>query len=388
MALQNLISGSGQAPDPSGSTAFGLYDEDLQFIEDAKSTAKWVATKLGWPIMQVELQWKSVYDCFEEATSEYSSLVNNSNMKNWMLNYMGTPTGSRDYTHKFPNNRFNFLKRHADSVASEVGVGGNIDWKTGSIDLQEGKQDYDLQQLYGAVSESNKRLDIKEVWHYRTSSPIAQSYAFGGQEFINQEFPNLGSVASPSRTLYYVFPTYSDILRAEALELSDTIRKSSYSYEIINNKLKIFPVPNESTKLFFRYTTDDSNDPISSDDTSDSSQVNGVSDVSNVPYEFMQYSTINSMGKQWIRKYALALSKELLGNIRRKYDTVPIPENEVNLDGNDLISDARDEKQKLKEDLDKLLEETSTNELLNKESQMQDNLKNQMDQFPLLPYVK
>ncbi len=381
--LTDFISSSQAPPEPSGSTPFGLYDDNDDFSTDAKSTALWVAGKLGSSTVQVEMTWEDVYSCFEEAISEYSTMVNNSNMKDWMLTYYGTPTGSdRNYTQKFPQNRFNFMKSHGESVASEVGAGGNVEWKTGSIELQEGQQDYDLQELYGNVSESGKRLDIKEIWHYQESSAVGRGYNRFGQEFINNEFGGMGGVPAANRSMYYLFPVYQDISRAQSIELSDKVRRSAYSYEVIDNKLKIYPVPQEDKNLWFRYVVDD--DPIDEDNN----ETNGVSDVSNVPYEFMDYDTINSSGKQWIRKYTLALSKELLGNIRRKYDTVPIPNNEVNLDGSDLISDARDEKQSLKEELQTLLDETSNEKLIERQANIEEKNKDRMSQFPILPKVK
>ncbi len=381
--LTDFISSSQAPPEPSGSTPFGLYDDNDDFSTDAKSTALWVAGKLGSSTVQVEMTWEDVYSCFEEAISEYSTMVNNSNMKDWMLTYYGTPTGSdRNYTQKFPQNRFNFMKSHGESVASEVGAGGNVEWKTGSIELQEGQQDYDLQELYGNVSESGKRLDIKEIWHYQESSAVGRGYNRFGQEFINNEFGGMGGVPAANRSMYYLFPVYQDISRAQSIELSDKVRRSAYSYEVIDNKLKIYPVPQEDKNLWFRYVVDD--DPIDEDNN----ETNGVSDVSNVPYEFMDYDTINSSGKQWIRKYTLALSKELLGNIRRKYDTVPIPNNEVNLDGSDLISDARDEKQNLKEELQTLLDETSNEKLIERQANIEEKNKDRMSQFPILPKVK
>jgi len=209
------------------------------------------------------------------------------------LNYYGNPTGS-EYTHKFPVNTFGFSKRYAKSVDSEVGVGGFYDWKSGSINLEAGTQDYDLQALWGVASESNSRLEIKDVWHYAPAA-IDKFYTpfMSGVEEWTQEFGGSGAAGT---TAYQMMPVYFDVLRAQAIEISDTIRKSNYSYEIINNKLKITPIPTRSYALFFRYSVN--SDPLSTDDSSITSLVNGVADQANVPYSFMSYNTINSMGKQ------------------------------------------------------------------------------------------
>ena len=74
------------------------------------------------------------------------------------------------------------------------------------------------------------------------------TYYTSGQSLVEAEFAGMGSVGSPG-TQYFVYPLYADVLRAQSVELSDMIRKSSYSYEIINNKLKLYPSPSEATTL-------------------------------------------------------------------------------------------------------------------------------------------
>ena len=383
--IGDLINTTGSAATVSGSTPFGQFDAESSFISDAQKVAVWTARKLGAPIVQVELTWQNVYACFEESISEYSTKVNNSNMVNWLLNYYGNPTGSTDYTHKFPVNTFGFMKRYAQSVDTEAGVGGLYDWKSGSVDVTSNKQYYDLQALWGAVSESNERLEVKEVWHYSPSA-IQKFYTpyAGSVENWTDSFGTLGTNIEGG-VAYRMMPVYYDLLRAQAIELSDMVRKSNYSWEVINNKLRITPVPSTAFKLFFRYVVN--SDPLNTDDSSVTDTVHGVADQANVPYEFMEYNTINSMGKQWIRRYTLALSKELLGHVRSKFQSLPIPNGEVTLNGETLMTQAQEEKTQLFEELKELLEKTDNQALMESEAETQTHLQSQMNKIPLLPYI-
>ncbi len=383
--LTGLISLTGSIVPISGSTPFALYDDDTDFQSDGPKTARWVCARLGGSLLQVELTWTGAYACFEESVSEYSTQVNNNNVRNWLTTFIGSSTGS-DITGKFPINTFNFAKRYANSVATEVGAGGFYNWKTGSIVTSADVQYYDLQELWGVPSESGARLEVKEVWHYTPAAiqKFYSPYLSAAQLMVQSDFNNFGSMGYES-PMYYMMPVYYDILRAQAIELSDTVRKSNYSYEVINNKLRITPVPTGAFKIFFRYTVNIS--PVSSDDTAFNDTFNGVSDASNIPYNFLTYSEINSMGKQWIRKYTLALCTELTGHIRRKYGTIPIPTGDISLDGDQLVQSGNEMKDNLIKELNEFLKETSNEALSERESDVSEKIQKQLNKIPLLPYI-
>lgn len=384
-SLGYLINTTGSAPAVSESTPFGIYDNDAVFQADAPQTAKWVAFRLGAVLLQVELTYPEVYTNFEEAISEYSTLVNNAQIKDWLLNFKGFSTGS-NLTNTNPLASYEYQKRYSDGmVGSEVGAGGFHNWKTGSIDITTDQQYYDLQSTWGSASESNDRLEIKEIWHYRQPA-IKRGMAYGsGQAMVNAEFSGLGSVGGSPGTQYIVQPLYSDVLRAQAIELSDMIRKSAYTHEIINNIVRLTPVPQEDMKLFFRYRVNF--DPFTNDDTSNSSSGSVISNPSDIPYSFLPYSSINAPGKQWIRKYTLALSKETLARNRSKFDTLKIPEDEVTLDGDQLIQESISEREALTEQLKEFLDSVSNESLMESEANFQEHLENQFKHIPMLPHV-
>jgi len=179
-----------------------------------------------------------------------------------------------------------------------------------------------------------------------------------------------------------MMPMYSDLLRIQAIELNDQIRKSAYTFELINNKLRIFPRPLENYKLHFKYLIkDDRGNPLKGD------SVGRVSDISNAPYDNMKFRHINDVGKQWIKKYALALCKELLGTIRSKYASVPIPGGDVSMDGDTLRNEAASEKETLVTQLREILEQTSRKAMMESERDEAEALQEKLNKVPYPIYI-
>jgi hypothetical protein len=274
----------------------------------------------------------------------------------------------------------------ADSYGTQVGVGGNTDIKKGSIPLEIGKQEYDLDTLFADVSESGKKIDITRVFHEATPAinRFFDPYSVSGQGTLNliDEF-GFGSF-SPSAQ-FVLMPMYEDMLRIQAIEFNDQFCKSAFTFNIVNNKIRIFPIPSSTslmTTLYFDYIVRDeyfANSTIVKADV--------VSDYSDVEYDFISYRKINDVGRQWIRKYTLALAKELLGAIREKYSSVPIPGSEISLDGAALRAEAQTEKDNLMEQLRENLEELSRKNQFEVKAQESEHQQEMLKKIPLLIYV-
>ena len=367
----------------SGSTPFGIYDTDSEYQTDGPKVAAWCAKRLGYPIVDVELVDLNFYACFEEAVSEYSAQVNQFNIKNNLTSLQGQPTGSNYTQKKIAGNPLPNLIEISDAYGTYANVGGRTDIKSGSIDLNSGSQVYDLQALWGDVSESGNRLNITRVFYEATPAinKFFDPYSVSGQGTLNliDEF-GFGSFSPAAQ--FVLMPIYEDLLRIGAIEFNDQIRKSAFTFNIVNNKLQIWPRPTSSYKLWFEY--------LVKDDYDDNSTVvtpGVVADYSNIGYDFMTYSQINDVGKQWIRKYSLALAKELLGAVREKYSTVPIPGSEVSLDGAALRAEAQTEKDALVEQLRENLEEVSNKVRYQTEAENAENQQKLMEKVPINIYI-
>ena len=365
------------------STPFGIYDSDSSFQADAPKIASWCAKRLGYPIIDVELQGDNFFAVFEEAVSEYSAQVNQFNIRNNLGSLEGQPTGS-NYTHKSVNgSELNNIITINEGYGTLANVGGRTDIKKGSISLTTGQQEYDLQTLWADVSESGERIDVTKVYHEATPAinRFFDPYSVSGQGTLNliDEF-GFGSFSPAAQ--FILMPIYEDMLRIQQIEFNDQFRKSAHTFNIVNNKLQIFPIPTSDYNLWFEYQ-------VKKDFRENNTIVldNVVSDYSNIGYNFAEYTNINDVGKQWIRKYTLALAKEMLGAIREKYNTVPIPGSEVSLDGAALRAEAQTEKDNLVEQLRENLNEVSKKQRMENEAAMVDQQQTIIQKVPLNIYI-
>ena len=367
-----------------GNTPFGFYDNDTDFQTDADRVAIFVARRLGYPLVDVELQDINFYTAFEEAVTTYGNEVYAYQIAQNFLSLEGSPTGSNlNNTLTRPN--LGAIVRISEQYGVEAGVGGNVTWRTGSLDLKRNVQKYNLNEWAISQSIDAGNLEIKRIF-YESVPPIIRyfdPYAGTGTDVqgLLQAF-EFGSY-SPGIN-FLLMPINYDLQKIQAIEFNDQIRKSNYSFEVINNQLRIFPIPFSDQKLFFEYILkSDRNNPI----VSGSMGQGKITNVSNAPYTNPRYSYINSIGRQWVFEYTLALCKEMLGYIRGKYTTVPIPNAEVTLNHGDLISAATAEKTALIERLRAYLDETSRTKLLEKRALESDSLQKELNNVPDTIYV-
>lgn len=374
----------------TGSTPYALYDTDTTFVTDSLNVCKWVARRLGHPIMQLEFNSGSIYTCFEESISEYSLHINHYNMKNWLWDSYGSDnrisgsamssTGSNEPVHPHMGTTFALSEQYGQAAV----VGGDVTLKSGSVTLVDDVQDYNL-QTWAEVSESSNRLIIQRVYN-RGPAAITRFYdPFAGSFEQRQMLDGFGMGNVSPAVTYIMRPISYDISRAQAIETNDLIRKSAYSFHIVNNVLKIFPIPqagDAGEKVWFEYYV--RNDVA---DTTRSYTTNKVSDPSNAPYKFITYSEINSAGRQWIRKFTLALAKELLGIIRSKYASLPLPNGEVVMDGEGLKAEGREEKDALLTELTEFLDSVTLVERSRAEADTAEANQQLLSRSPLQIYI-
>jgi len=391
MSVNTYWSGSVSGSFISGSsTPFGIYDSDSEFVKDAPKTATWVAKRLGYPIINIELNNEQIFACFEESVSEYSAQVNQFNIRNNLDILKGAATGS-NYSQKLVDgSSVPTIFRMAQSYGTLSGVGGNVDIKKAYIDITPGVQKYDLATLsYDAATSqslsSSTQRDVVKVF-YEAVPAITRffdPYSVGAQGTLNL-MSELGFGNYSPAAQFLMMPLYEDVLRMQHIEFNDHIRKSAFTFNIVNNKLEIFPVPTDGTRarIYYEYFERDA-----FENNSSIVQDGVVADYSNIRYDFIPYIKINEVGKQWIRKYTLALSKELLGAIREKYSSIPIPDAEISLDGAALRAEAQVEKDylmtQLRENLEELGRKTQFEIRKNESEYHQDMLR----KIPLKLYV-
>jgi hypothetical protein len=375
----------------SGSTPYGTYDEDTTFQTESISTCKFVARRLGHPVMQIEFNSGSIYAMFEEAVSEYSLHINNYNIRNWMWDQYGSTNkisgsmGTGSIQPVYPSMGMTFELSKAYGTAANVG--GDVEMYSGSITLTSSIQSYNLSSSATFESDMNstERIEVQKVFNYGPASITRFYDPYAGSYDQQTMLDTFGMGSSTPAVSFVLRPISYDITRAQAIETNDKIRKSAYSFELINNKLRIFPIPksaDEGEKVWFHYYK--RSDIRSS---TRSWAQDKVTDPSNVPYKFITYEEINASGRQWIRKFTLALAKELLGIIRSKYATMPLPNGEVSMDGEALKAEGREEKVQLLEELKEFLDSMSLKEKAAAEQEIADANQGVLSKAPLGIYI-
>ena len=373
----------------TGSTPFGYYDLDPQFASDAPKVANYCATKLGYPIMDVELQDVNIYTCFEEAVSVYSEELYQSKIKDNYLGLEGAPTGSQlNNTVVVPS--LNSIVTIADNYGAQIGIGGTIEYYSGSLHLTASIQVYDMQKWAvdnGHISGSD-RIVIQEV-SYKGNPAVNQFYDpfIGGSINYQGATENFGWSSYSPGLNFTLFPVYWDIQRIQEIEMSNTVRRSWFSFEITNNKLTILPKPeSDDMRVWIKYSKkSDFADPTKNSPYGTNQTL--VSNPSNVPYGNITYRQINQPGKQWIFEYTLALTSELLGLIRGKYTQVPAPGSEVTLNGADLISKGQAQQAALRERLRQDFEDMSRRAQLERKQSENQSISSTLSEVPMMVYL-
>ena len=387
--MANPIIYNGDPAPVYGLTPFGYYDRDFQFQAEAPKVANFVARKLGYPVMEVELQDLNIYACFEEAISVYAEELYQLTIKDNFLNLLGSPTGS-PFNNQVIVPNINMVVTLAEAYGTEANVGGYVETYTGSITLKRGQQIYDLQEwgISGSFIQAGDRIEVRRIF-YESTPAINQYYDpyIGGSINYQGATENFGWASYSPGLNFTLFPVYWDIQRIQEIEMSNTVRRSAFTFELINNKLRIFPLPEiDGIPLHIQYQKkSEKSNALATSPYSGSTNL--ITNPSNVPYNNITYSTINQPGKQWIHEYTLALATELLGIIRGKYSTVPIPGAEVTLNGSDLSVKGREMQDKLREKLRGDLTEMSRQAQLERKKSENESMADTLNRVPLFIYI-
>ena len=379
----NIPIWSGTSTFSPGETPFGFYDYDAEFQRDADKVANFCARRLGYPLVDVELQDISFYTAFEEAITTYGNELYAYQIRDNQLDLIGISTGT-PLNNSIITPSFQSVIRLSKQYGAEAGSGGNITYYKGSIPLTASIQDYDLKQWAEDEGISGP-IEIKRVFYEAPPAVVRYFDPYAGTGYGYQAlFDSFGFGSFSPAINFLMMPLNYDLQTLQAIELNDMVRRSNYSFEIQNNVLKVFPIPNNSNaKIFFEYIRE--SERISSQaSTPDTGTANNVS---NIPYTNPTYALINSVGRQWIFEYTLALAKEMLGLIRGKYTNIPIPNSEVTLNQQDLLTQAATDKLRLIEKLRQYLDETSRQASMERKAAEADFAFNEISKVPFTIYV-
>jgi len=401
----------------TGSLPYGIYSGSVDFISGAVDQVAFTYKMLGGDVLDIELKAANIYASYEIACLEYSAIINNYQARNVLSDLLGATTGTFDHkgqlkagelssslsgTHvslKYPKFQFEYSKRISDGLAAAAGFGDDARIYSASMDLQGGQQDYDLQAIVQAASidgsaagakftgsVDNKRIAIHRVY-YKSPQAMWRFYGYYGGLNVVGNLYTYGQYSDEST--FEIVPAWQNKLQAMAFETSLYTRASHYSYEIRDNIIMIYPSPADPgsgspTKIWFEFTI-----PHDAWDEASTRKdgIDGVNNFNTLPFTNIPYANINSMGKQWIRKYALSVTKEMLSQVRGKFGSIPIPGNDVTLNASDLASQAKEEQTVLKEELKTLLDQLTYDILMEKDVKMVEESGRLQSQVPMTIFV-
>jgi len=395
----------------SANYPYGLYADagsqlfDTNFITGAVEQVNFTYRKLGGDVLDIELTDKNIYAAYEEAVLEYSYIVNVHQAKNVLHSSLGATTGTFDQDGqrtdslsgsnvelKYPKYKLGYSKKIMDNTIMESGLGGTAAVYSGSIATNRLQQDYDLQQEIQTNSLTasfdyfskinNKRVIIRRVY-FKTPHAMWRFYGYYGGLNAVGNMSTYGMYADDST--FEVIPPWQNKLQAITYEDAIYTRNSHYSYEIKNNKLRVFPIPTSTSprKIWFEFTVEE--DPWEDQDDRKGG-LDGVNNMNTLPLANIPYRSINSIGKQWIRRFTIALCKEVLGQIRSKFATIPIPGASVTLNGPAMITEAKAEQKELREELQKVLDELTYQKLTEAQNDMAKNTQELARTYPYSVY--
>jgi len=416
-----ILTSTGSATKVASSLPFGMYTGSAAFISGAALQVAYVYKKLGGDVVDIELTPANVYAAYEEAVLEYSYIINLHQSKNMLSDALGDATGTFDHYGnmnsgslsgtlggtsvelKYPRFKFEYSKKVGDGLASATGMGGTVRQYSGSFGIVNNQQDYDLQEIiqnasatgeddagqavdYEGKVKNDQRVIITQVY-YKSPRAMWRFYGYYGGIGVVGNLSTYGQFADD--TTFELIPTWQNKMQAVMYEDSIYTRTSHYSYEIINNRLRVYPNPSawgfgEGDRMWFRFYVDDD---AWSADSNYNSGINGVNNMNTLPFGNIPYENINGIGKQWIRKYALALCKEMLGQIRGKFTTIPIPGESVTLNHSELLAQAKEEQVTLKDKLVEMLKEMEYGALTKLDSEKAASAEETMRRAPLPIFV-
>jgi len=392
---------------------YGIYLDSTDFISGAVDQVSFTYKMLGGDVLDIELTQQNVYTSYEAAVLEYSYIINNHQAVNVLSDFLGAVTGTFDQdgqlksgelssslsgtqaSLKFPKFTFEYTKKVADGLAAGAALGDDSRIYSASITMRDNQQDYDLQKIVQDLSVSssvaftgsvnNKRIAIRRVY-YRSPQAMWRFYGYYGGLNVVGNLYTYGQFSDEST--FEIVPAWQNKLQSMAFETNLYTRASHYSYEIRDNRIRVYPPPSSPgagspSKMWFEFTIP--SDAWDSDSTRKDG-TDGINNFNTLPFANIPYQNINSMGKQWIRKYALAIAKEMLAQVRGKFGSIPIPGDSVTLNASELATQAKAEQDALKEELKTLLDQLTYQAMVEKDSAMAEGAKALQTNIPLGVY--
>lgn len=347
--------------------------QDLNINDkDKKTLFRIVKHSLGEPLVKIELEDETLNDLLLISIMDYVELIQNWLIVHQWTSLVGVNVNETDLAKAFITRSLDYEMSFTYAYSKIVGLQTNGPWelKQDFVELEQGKQ-------YYIIPKNREVNEVLWITPPAINQAVIDPYLGAYSNAFGSEYAGLANA--------FVMPAFDILLRAQDRNLKSRILRSELIYRITAGAdgtkiLHLAPYPGSrfdfnTSKLngmrcwYWYYETNGNRDECLK------ANKDIVKLPSDVPVETLGYSDLNEPAKNWVRRYFTAKCKETLGLIRGTYSgSIKIGKTDVNLDYNMLLSQGKEEIEKLKTELEKLMEELTTNKTLEKKANEAENL--------------
>lgn len=346
---------------------------------------------LGMPVRGVELTEEQMDSLFELAISEYEQYVTDWLIESQWSALAGLDVDTQSLTRAFTNRSLNYETQYTYSYSRIVGLqtNGNYELKKDYFDLVKDQQTY--------VIPANREVN-ELLWFSRAelTDSIVDPFlgGFGGLGGVG--FGGVGGFAQVGASgSYFMLPAFDLLLRMQDRNIKNRLiggdityritagpdgTKLVHLYNVPGGKYDFGSIHNRERVWYWYYDTTNTDRDECLLKNKDIIKL-----PSDVDTETLIWDDLNKPSQNWVRKYFIGYCKEALGRIYGKFSgDLQVPDSSIKLDYTSLLTEGKDERLKLIEELMQRLERLRPDKLLERKGNEAENLNKALKFRPMV----
>ena len=361
----------------------------MKITDEIKGLFKKCRTALGAPLMEVELTDDQLCDLLEMSIEDYAEKVQNWLIENQWATLYGKNVSNTDMAYALSVRTLDMSKDFSYWFSKDVGLQQRGPWelKKDYITIEAGKQSY----LIPAGRE------INSVMYCNPSTSQAALYAnYGGLDTLGFAggYGQAGGGSYGPIGGFYIAQSSDIAYMATDLAYKNRLLRGDLTYKVTAGPdgtriLHLYSTPGSKLTFGQTFTATGSLSLVGCEVWYTYYDVNSAEDADEcrrqnpdviltpdqVPLNQIDYAFLNDPTKTLIRKLFIAKAKQTLGLIRGKFSgKISIMEAEAILDYNMLITQGKEEYDKVMDSIDKRLERMNPYEILKRQAELTDSM--------------
>ena len=335
---------------------------------------------LGMPVRGIELTEEQMDTFMELALSEYEQYVSDWLIESQWSALAGLDVDTQSLSRAFTTRSLDYETQYTHSYSKIVGLqaGGNWELKKDYFPLVSGQQVYEIpagREINELLWFSRAELNDSFVDPFMAGFGGLGGMGIGGMG----GFAQMGNAGS-----YFMMPAFDLLLRMQDRSIKNRLiggdltyritagpegKKLIHLYNVPGGKFDFGSIAQKNYNVWYWYY--DTMDR----DTCLKENKDVIKLPSDVETEPLMWESLNKPAQNWVRKYLIAYAKEGLGRIWGKFSgDLQVPDSTVKLDYSSLITEGKDEKSKLVEELMNRLERLRPEKILERKGAEAENL--------------